>query len=469
MIREPAVAGQFYPGDPKELRRVINGFLERVPYLERQGTVLGLVVPHAGYVYSGQTAAYAYSLIRGAGVRTVVLLGPTHRVPFRGFAIYGKGQWVTPLGRVEIDGEVASELTRQDLGVQDLPETHRYEYSLEVQIPFLQTVLDSFKIVPILFCAPSYEQVLNFSRALVQVCQNRRMLVIASSDLYHGPSSRVCRATDSVTLDLIERLDAQGLFTALETGRASACGGFPVTALMVTMRELGVRRAQVLHRTDSYEVTGQGEGEWVVGYASVAFLSSQSQANQQADEPLLTAEERTELLRIARSTITAAVNGTVVPQFEPLTPRLAERRGVFVTLHKKGELRGCVGYIEGIAPLHQAVRDMALAAATEDYRFPPVKPAELKDIDIEITVLTPLVRSHDPLREIVLGKHGIVVKQGSRHGVFLPQVAIETGWDVETFLRQCCAGKAGLAPDAWRQNDCEVYLFSGQIFGEREM
>jgi AmmeMemoRadiSam system protein A len=171
-------------------------------------------------------------------------------------------------------------------------------------------------------------------------------------------------------------------------------------------------------------------------------------------------------LRIARTTLDSTIRKGKVPEFPALTERLKEHRGVFVTLKEHGDLRGCIGYIEGIKPLNEAVRDMAIAASTEDYRFPPVDAKELKDINIEVTVLTPLQRCLDPAKSIVLGKHGIVVKKGGRQGVFLPQVATETGWDVDTYLSQCSSQKAGLAPDAWKKGDCEVYTFCGQVFGE---
>jgi AmmeMemoRadiSam system protein A len=204
----------------------------------------------------------------------------------------------------------------------------------------------------------------------------------------------------------------------------------------------------------------------------VVFTAGETKAVRKASQALesdeLAKEEQTELLRIARSTVDAVVRKTKIPEFKPLTERLKELRGVFVTLHKRGDLRGCIGYIEGIKPLYQAVADNAVSAATEDYRFPPVQTSELDEIDIEVTVLSPLKRTLDPLKDIVLGKHGIVVARGNRRGVFLPQVATETGWDKVTYLRQCSAGKAGLTPDAWKEKDCEVYLFTGQVFGERE-
>ena len=244
---------------------------------------------------------------------------------------------------------------------------------------------------------------------------------------------------------------------------------------MLTLKELGATGARVLHRTNSNDVTGE-KGGYCVGYAATVFYAekgagakepSNQGPKEPSDEGMLTKAEQQELLRVARTTLDSTVRKGKVPEFSALTERLKEYRGVFVTLKEHGDLRGCIGYIEGVKPLFEAVRDMAVAASTEDYRFAPVDPKELKDIDIEVTVLTPMQRCSDPAKSIVLGKHGIVVKKGGRQGVFLPQVATETGWDVDTHLSQCCSQKAGLAPDAWKKGDCEVYTFCGRSSGRR--
>jgi AmmeMemoRadiSam system protein A len=181
---------------------------------------------------------------------------------------------------------------------------------------------------------------------------------------------------------------------------------------------------------------------------------------------VLNETEKKELLTIARTTLENHIRGKTVPQFSASTDRLKELRGAFVTLKKHGELRGCIGYVQGVKPLFQAVSDMAIAASTQDPRFPPVQPQELKDIKIEITALTPLERISDP-KIIEVGKHGILIKQGWYQGLLLPQVATEEGWDRETFLAHTCL-KAGLPPDAWKAPNTEIYIFSGEVFGEPE-
>jgi hypothetical protein len=479
MVREPVVANQFYPGNKDALSRMLDEMLRAAPAAKTAAPIVGIAVPHAGYPYSGPTAAYAYRAIAGSGIKTVVMIGPSHHALFSGFAVYAKGAWKTPLGKTDIDEALAAEIIKQNKIIRDLPQAHAQEHSLEVQLPFLQKVMGTslqgvspFKIVPIELGEASYGDLETLARALVKACKGRSVLLLASSDLYHGDSYPDCKRSDSVTLSDIERLDASALYSDLARGTAAACGGLPITAMMLALKEMGADHAELLHRTNSNDVTGE-RGGYCVGYAAVAFYGAGAAGPKEKESAarsaaLLAGEEQAELLRIARATVEAAVRGNEIPKVSPASARLNEPRGVFVTLHEHGELRGCIGLIEGIKPVAQAVREMAVAAATEDYRFPPVKPAELDKIDIEITVLTPLERTSEPLEDIELGRHGIVVKQGPRQGVFLPQVATETGWDKETFLSQCCAGKAGLPPDAWKSRDCEVYIFEGQIFGEKE-
>jgi hypothetical protein len=484
MIREPAKADSFYPGNRDTLNRFLDQTFEQTPKEQVPGTIMGIAVPHAGYPYSGPTAAYAYKAVSDLHPKTVVILGPSHHVGFTDFALYAKGAWKTPLGNVSIGEDFAARLMKQSPLIKDLPHAHDNEHSIEVQVPFLQKTFKDFRIVPIEIAFSDFPQLQELARALAKTAKGKDVLFVASSDLYHGYSRTDCEHIDSTTLGLLERFDPKAFYDALQTESAQACGGLPITALMLTLKELGATGARVLHRTNSNDVTGE-RGGYCVGYGATVFYKEQGSGGQGAkgasakepsnqgtkdstDKDMLTKAEQQELLRIARTTLDSTIRKSKVPDFKPLTPRLSEYRGVFVTLKEHGDLRGCIGYIEGIMPLFEAVRDMAVAASTEDHRFQPVEPKELKDIDVEITVLTPMQACPDPERQIVLGKHGIVVKKGGRQGVFLPQVATETGWDVDTYLSQCCSQKAGLAPDAWKKGDCEVYTFCGQVFGEKE-
>ncbi len=186
-------------------------------------------------------------------------------------------------------------------------------------------------------------------------------------------------------------------------------------------------------------------------------------------EPIvgLNREEKIYLLKLARETIETQLKYHRNPETKPISPKVQEKFGVFVTLHKFGELRGCIGYVEGIKPLYQAVMDMAKAAAFEDPRFPPVELSEVPDLDIEISVLSPL-KKIESIDEIVIGKHGLIMQRGFHRGLLLPQVATEWNWNREEFLRQTCL-KAGLPPDAWKDPETEIYIFSAEIFSEKEL
>ena len=181
---------------------------------------------------------------------------------------------------------------------------------------------------------------------------------------------------------------------------------------------------------------------------------------------MLSGKEREALLKLARDTIKAKLNGKPLPKFDPFTDTLKEPRGAFVTLHKHGSLRGCIGYVEAIKPLWQSVQDMAIAAAFQDPRFPPLMPDEFDDIDLEISVMSP-IRKISSIDEIEVGKHGIIIKKGFNQGLLLPQVATEQGWDRDTFLEHTCY-KAGLYGDCWKDPDTEIYIFSAEVFSEKD-
>jgi AmmeMemoRadiSam system protein B/AmmeMemoRadiSam system protein A len=477
MERKPAVAGQFYPDDEEMLKKMLDSMIARAEPPLLQDKIIGILVPHAGVEYSGSTAAYAYKLIAGMERSTVVMLGPSHRAGFEKAAVYAQGAWRTPLGKVAIDEEMAAALIKEDSYFANLPAVHAQEHSLEVQLPFLQRVLQDFKIVPIMLLFPSYEECERVGRAIARVIKDkpglpsagRRYLLLASSDLYHGYSYNEARQSDSFTLGLLTDFEPRSFYQAVSKSYAQekplACGGYPIVALMVAARELGANKVVVLHHTNSNDVIGQ-RGGYCVGYSAVAFVQEGNEGQDQKEESdKLTRSERKSLLDIARGTIEQYVRTGRAPDFSASTEHLKEKRGVFVTLHKRGELRGCIGYVEPVKPLYLAVRDMAISAATEDPRFPPVTVDELSEIDIEITVLSPLRRVSDP-ESVIVGRHGLLIRKGFHSGLLLPQVPVEQGWTKKEFLEFTCR-KAGLMPDAYKDSDAELYVFEGEVFGEK--
>ena len=478
VTRQPAVAGQFYPGDAKTLTAMVDSMLADAEVPAISGTLVGIQVPHAGYPFSGPTAARAFKLLEGMDSVTVVMLGTSHHVMLRNAAVYARGAWKTPLGDVAIDEGLAKAILAQDQFFVDMPEAHAKEHSIEVEVPFLQRVLSNFKIVPIMLLQPTYEQCERTGKAIAKSVKGRKVILIASSDLYHGESYDEANKVDSVTVGLMARFDPRAFHDAYERNEAQACGGNAITALMVAARAMGADTAVVLAQTNSNDVTGE-RGGYVVGYSAVAFLEGKGEGKGKGEgedsvasattssSSDLTEREQKSLLAIARNTLDTYIRTGKVPDAKPLTPRLSEKRGAFVTLHERGDLRGCIGYVEAVKPLYQAVSDMAVAASTEDPRFPPVGARELDSIDIEITVLSPLRPLPSP-ESVVVGKHGLVIREGFRSGLLLPQVPVEQGWNREQFLCNTCL-KAGLPPNAYKDKDAQLFCFTGQVFGEKEL
>lgn len=466
-IREPAVAGAFYSDNPEILSRDIKQYLENAKKEKVEGEIIALVSPHAGYVYSGPVAAYAYKLIEGKTFDSVVVVAPSHRSIFKGASLYDRGGYKTPLGLVPIDTELSKKMMEKRKELQFLPEVHSQEHSLEVQIPFLQVVLKSFKLVPIVM-EPywSWETCQSLASAIAEAVKGKNVLLVASTDLSHFHSYDKAVELDKIVLNHIERFDPEGLNRDLKKGRCEACGGGPLISIMLAAKALGANKGKALKYLNSGDVTG--DRSRVVGYAAGVFYKAGVGIEKMKEEKRagvdlgLNAQEKKSLHHIAKTVIENKVRGKAVPEFKIESPILKENRGAFVTIQKRGQLRGCIGYIEGHGPLHKTIEEMAEAAAFRDPRFTPVTEKELPEIEIEISVLTPLKKIID-VNEIQVGKHGIIIKKGGFSGVLLPQVATDYGWDRKTFLEHTCQ-KAGLPPNAWKDKDTEIYIFSADIF-----
>lgn len=466
-IREPVVAGTWYPDNPDVLSNQLRRYLENAKQEKIAGKVVALVSPHAAYQYSGQVAAYAYKLIEGKTFDSVVVVSPSHRVDFKGASLYDRGGYRTPLGIVPVDTELSKKMMKIWKGIQFLPEAHSQEHSLEIQIPFLQVAIRSFKLIPIVM-EPywSWETCQSLSFAISETIKEKKVLLIASTDLSHFHSYKEAVRLDKMVLKHLEEFDPEGLGRDLRGGRCEACGGGPVITIMLAAKALGANRGKVLKYLNSGDVTG--ERSRVVGYASAVLYKAGGGEEKMKEERRvgidlgLNEGEKRMLHHIAKTVIENKVKGRPSPEFKIDSPILKENRGAFVSLHKKGQLRGCIGYIEGHGPLHKTIEEMAEAAAFRDPRFMPVTEKELPDLDIEISVLTPLKKITN-MNEIEVGKHGIYIKKGWFSGLLLPQVATEYGWDRQTFLENTCQ-KAGLPSNAWKEKDTEIYIFSADIF-----
>lgn len=474
LIRNPAVAGAFYPASPNEIKKMISEFFSKAIVPEENKKLLGLVVPHAGYIYSGGVAAYSYKTIKNPDeIETIILLGPSHRVPFKGISVFPGGIYRTPLGDLEIDESAAEELGGANPNIAYIETTHAVEHSLEVQLPFIQMIFKNVKIVPVIFGAPDKEAEERFIDKAVEISKNKKVLFIASSDFSHYYDYETARKMDYSGINSILTMSYNELMNKDSKKEAELCGIYPVLTLIKIMNKIGGTSTKLLHYANSGDVTG--DKSQVVGYAAIAFYesgapSSKKEAKNKEKnkaEVELNSEEKKKLLEIAKDTINEYVKNKKRLKLENITnPKLSMKSGAFVTIKEHGDLRGCIGNFVSDKPLYETIIDMAISAASQDPRFPPVTKGELDKLELEISVLTPLRKISD-INEIEVGKHGIYIVKGFSRGVLLPQVATEYGWDRKTFLEQTCR-KAGLPKDAWEKG-AEIYIFSAQVFSLEDL
>ncbi len=268
-IRESVIAGSWYPDDPRVLKKEISGYLDRANPPAVAGELVGLVSPHAGYRYSGGVAAHAYKLLAENPFDRVLILAPSHRARFAGASICTAGGYRTPLGVVELDREIITALFEHSSLIQSVPGADEFEHSLEIQLPFLQIVLSRFSLVPVIMGDQSYATCRRVAEAVAGVCEGRRVLLVASTDLSHYYPYEEAKRLDSIFIRRIDAFDPDGLADDIEQRRCEACGAGPVLALMLAAKLLGADSAKVLHYANSGDVTGNRSGE-VVGYAAAA-------------------------------------------------------------------------------------------------------------------------------------------------------------------------------------------------------
>lgn len=444
-IKEPSAAGMFYPADKKSLKESVETFLSKAQKAQRDGKLIAIISPHAGYEYSGQVAAYGYKEIKDIDINKVILIGSSHHSGFKGASVYAKGKFKTPLGNVEINEKLAGSLFNESADVKFYPEAYEKEHSLEVQLPFLQTVLKNFTIVPILIGYPTRQTFDHLVSKLTEMI-DEKTLIVASTDLSHYHDYHKAIEMDNKVISALERLSVMDAGQLLQDGKSEMCGAYPVIIALETARRYGVNLGILFKYANSGDVTN--DKDRVVGYASIGLYKAP-----------LTEGEKKELLALAKRAITDYVSNGKAPEVEIKNQKFKSDGAVFVTIKKKGSLRGCIGHIQPVMPLYQSVITNAVAACSSDPRFPPMTKDELKDIDIEISILSPLNRLKD-VNDIQVGKHGLVIRKDMQRGLLLPQVATESGWDRETYLKHLCT-KAGLPETAWKEAD--LYTFTAEI------
>lgn len=477
IVRPPAVAGKFYPSDKAKLEGAVRAFLaDALP--ARGERPLGLVVPHAGYLYSGQIAADAYKQAAGYDYDLVVLLGTNHTVaPFDSVSVFQGRGYGTPLGVAAVDQDVARRLMAS--GFTYKRDAHVTEHSEEVQVPFVQVLFPKAKIVTAVVGRPDLGLAARFGETLAKAVRDRKVLIVASSDLSHYPSHDEAAAADRATLRAIASLDPRAAAETIARTMASerpglatcACGEGAILATMTAAKALGATRGIVVSYANSGD-TAVGEQDRVVGYGAVAFTAGTGGADTRALAPPaptktgdLAEADKAALLHLARTTVERFLATETLPFPRLISPALGAKQGAFVTLTKGGDLRGCIGHMAEDTPLAQVVSRMALAAAFEDTRFSPVRASELPSLEVEISVLTPLAPVEGP-GAIVVGRDGVVIRKAGRSAVFLPQVAPEQGWSRDEMLGHLCQ-KAGMPSDCWRSG-CQFLTFRAIVFGEKK-
>mgnify|MGYP001156669787 CR=1 FL=1 len=469
----PCAAGLFYPASAPRLQSVLHEVLDnRPPRPAGAGAATALIVPHAALTYSGRVAGRAYACVDGTAVERVVVLAPAHRAAFRGLSVGLFRAFRTPLGDMPVDTGVCQDLAHGRRGLAAHCDVFRGEHAIEVQLPFLQTICPAARLVPVLCGDIRAEDVAPLSEALATAVPRAGTLWVVSSDFTHyGPDFGYMPFTSDVlnrieqldrgAIDAILRRDAAGWREYIHATGATICGADAIGLLLALVPRLGPDWQP--HLLD-YAQSGRlaHDETHSVGYAAIAFFAA-AVAGACTWRPA--AASGKVLLGLARDALGAEVHGRpfAAPAAEGLPPDLRAPGASFVTLHCHGALRGCMGSLEGRRPLYLDVIDNALNAGFRDPRFEPVSPAEWPAVEIEVSVLSPLQSLAEP-RRIELGLHGILLRRGHHGAVYLPQVAVEQGWDLETTLEHLSA-KAGLPAGAWRQG-AEFQVFECALFAE---
>jgi MEMO1 family protein len=463
-VRPPAVDGQFYPADPVQLAQEVRQKLDATADLHLP-KVLGLVVPHAGYQFSAATAAVGYKQVAGQAVDLVVVIAPSHHDDFQGVSIYPGDAYETPLGQMPIDKEAAKKLAAVDKNIHLAEYGHRAEHAVEVQLPFVQILFPQAKLLPMVV-GPGWDWRLceTVGKAIADVVKQKKVLIIASTDLYHGYTYRDCVAISGATVEAMARLQPEALCSGFLSGQYQACGAPAVVMMQVAAKLLGATDAKQLAQTNSNDVTGT-KGGYVVGYGAVAVYTGKTNTSDRKRFEPLPLDVQKYLLKSARQTLVDSFKGQQSKSNDSVSKLLDEKRGVFVTLTQDGRLRGCIGHHESDVPLCQLVPQIAKAAAFEDPRFPSLSADELDRTLIKISVYLTNVYRINSLDEFKMGEDGIILRKGGYGATYLPEVPLEAGWKtVDEEMVSLCQ-KAGLPANAWKSG-AEFWVYRTQVFDE---
>jgi AmmeMemoRadiSam system protein B/AmmeMemoRadiSam system protein A len=473
--RQPVAAGRFYSADKETLTNDIEQLFETCKKTSTHSRVRAIISPHAGYVYSGKIAASAYSAVdRNTAYRNIFVIGSSHVMAFEGASVYNTGDYVTPLGRVTVNREIANTLKAERLF--NFPvNAHLQEHSLEVQMPFIQYYFrNNPQIVPIIIATNNTNNIRKIAEILKPWFTSDNLFII-SSDFSHYPSYKTANEVDNATAGAIVSDDPKKFLDILnknsyinDPGLSTSMCGWTSGLLLLYLAEgnsdLEFKKIDYCNSGDSRF----GNKDEVVGYNAIALFEKDS-GNQisknLADEITFTDKEKEQLISLARDNIRSLLydKKRISVNIETMPEVFKKPLGAFVTLKIKGSLRGCIGRFISSEPLYQVVLESSGNSAFDDPRFSPLTKEELQKTDIEITVLGPMKKISN-IREIVLGRHGIYIKKDFRSGTMLPQVAVENNWSVEEFLGYTSRDKAGIGWDGWK--DADIYIYEGIVLEE---
>jgi AmmeMemoRadiSam system protein B/AmmeMemoRadiSam system protein A len=466
-IRKPAYAGSFYPADKSEIEQTIEILTSKAKetrFIIPAGKSLkALILPHAGYIYSGLTASHASLVLTGNNYSKVILLGPDHRIGFAGCAISEPGVYETPLGQVRLHKDAAKLGLQKEL-FHSMPVSDSNEHSLEVVLPFLQSYLKKFELVPIVTGSVDYKRI---AEGIDPILDDKTLLV-ASSDLSHYLPYNEAAGRDKETISMILDLEKEKLIKRDN----SACGKIPVLTIMDLAGKYGWKPL-LIHYSNSGDTAG--DRSRVVGYAAIAFYGEPPMENENLSNRLNEKQGQI-LLKLARNTISEKLG--IKPEQERISPlsesedkELRRKSGTFVTLKMHNQLRGCIGNLGCSEPIIEGIKRNAINAAFNDFRFSPLTAKEFDKVEIEISILSeprPLAykNGEDLINKLHPGVDGVIICKGHASATFLPQV-----WDQlkrpEDFLSHLCK-KAGLPSDSWKNSKLEVLIYNVQYFEEEK-
>jgi len=476
--RMPVAAGRFYPADKETLKKDLSLLFESCKKSSDNWNVRAIISPHAGYQFSGKVAASAFSAIpKNAMYKNIFIIGSSHVMYFNGASVYNCGDYITPLGKVPVNKEIANKLILNNKVFSFPINAHIQEHSIENQLPFLQYYFKVIPtIVPVIIGTDDENTVKKIADALRPWFTPENLFII-SSDFSHYPAYKDAVETDNLTANSIISGSTKTFLSTLSKNTSkqipglvtSMCGWTSGLTLLYLAEGNNELEMKLIDYSNSGDSPNAGKEE-VVGYNAIVMIdkSKNEVPGQESENSFtFTEKDKKQLFAIAKSSIQSRLydNNKFVIDEKSIPENLRKPMGAFVTLKINGALRGCIGRFISSEPLYSVVQESAISSAFEDPRFSPLTKNEYKNTDIEITVLGPLKKINN-INEIVLGKHGIYIKKDNRAGTMLPQVAIENGWTVEEFLGFTSRDKAGLGWDGWK--DAEIFIYEGVVLEDNQ-